>query len=82
MGCYLFSPSFCALYFQPLDTLGQGPENVFCKGPHSKKFRLCGPDSLCWSHSVLPCGPETATEIRKGTGMVTFQKNLQIEAAG
>ena len=27
--------------------------NFFCKGPHSKYLRLCGPDSLCCNYRAL-----------------------------
>lgn len=35
-------------------TLSQGSVNFFCKGPHSKCFRLCGQNDLCPNHSILP----------------------------
>lgn len=49
---YLFSPLH-------LQRLVQGLVYFICKGPDCKHFRLCGPSSLCYSYSPLPCGSKT-----------------------
>lgn len=42
-----------------------GLECFFCKGPHGKYFRLCGPHSLCGNYSILPLCVRAAKNIKE-----------------
>lgn len=40
-------------FLQSVCSTDQGSVNIFCKGPKSQLFRLCGPCGLCLNYSAL-----------------------------
>lgn len=44
---------FLSYTIQNSDVLGQKLANIFCEGPNSKYFRLCGPQSLCPNSAII-----------------------------
>ena len=55
--------------------------NFFCKGPDSKCFSLCGPDSLCSNYRALLLGVTHCSVQTNGHGAVPGKCYLQKLAA-
>ena len=60
-------------------------QTFFCEGPNDKYFRLCGPDCLCCSYSVLPLFVHESSHrwyVKKESGCVPIKLYLQTQAVG